>query len=143
MKNSLLLVTALAIMFVFLSHPAPAQQNPGDVWVPEKALPSGVVIPGYWRPPFRQGFYWVEGKEDEDGNWIPGHWRPVPGSRPRDRAWVPGYWDGEAWVEGFWRPYTRPGYIWIDPHWRDGRRYDGHWRAYVGGQPWHTRYPRR
>jgi hypothetical protein len=143
MKNMLAVILGGVIVLVLLVPAAAGQTNPGDVWVPEKSLPDGTVIPGYWRPPFQKGFYWVEGKEDGDGNWIPGHWRPVPGSQPRDRAWVPGYWDGTVWMDGYWRPHTRPGYIWVDPRWVNGGWETGHWRAYEGGQPWRTRYPKR
>ncbi len=139
----LLVIRGLVLLIVVGTLPANAQQNPGDVWVAEKVLPGGVVIPGFWRPPFRKGFYWVEGKEDEDENWIPGHWRPVPGSQRPDQAWVPGYWDERGWINGYWRPHNRPGYIWRDPRWINDRWETGHWRAYEGGQPWRSRYPRR
>ena len=143
MKSSVTVIVGLIILAFLTAPAAKTQQNPGDVWVAERVLPNGTVIPGYWRPPFRKGFYWVEGKEDGDGNWIPGHWRPVPGSQPPDQAWVPGYWDGGRWMDGYWRPGNRPGYIWVDPRWVHNRWETGHWRAYEGGQPWRTRYPRR
>lgn len=143
MKNICGGILGVVLFLSLHAAPAVAQQDPGDVWVSEKALPNGTVIPGYWRPPFQKGFYWVEGKADGDGNWIPGHWQPVPGSQPRGQVWAPGYWNGIIWVDGFWRPYTRPGYTWIDPRWIDNRWEDGHWRAYEGGQPWRTRYPKR
>lgn len=143
MKNILAVILGAAMVLTLPVSQAVGQQNPGDVWVPEKVLPGGEVIPGSWRPPFQKGFYWVEGKEDGNGNWIPGHWRPVPGSQPRNRVWAPGYWNGMIWVDGFWRPAARPGFIWVDPRWRDGQWHGGHWRAYLGGQPWRSHYPRR
>jgi hypothetical protein len=130
--------------FLALSFPrsAPPQAGPGSVWVPPRTLSSGEVIPGYWRLPFRKGFYWVKGKEDEEGNWIPGHWNPVPGSAPENQAWAPGYWNGTIWVEGYWRPAARPGYIWIGPRWHGGGWEKGHWRAYEGGQPFRVKFPK-
>ncbi|MDP8215405.1 MAG: hypothetical protein RAO92_02760 [Candidatus Euphemobacter frigidus] len=142
MKRIGTFIFVLVLAMSFAGITAEAQQNPGDVWVAPHPLPNGTAIPGYWRPPFKMGFYWVEGKDDGNGNWIPGHWNPVPGSSSGNRAWVPRYWDGVIWVDGFWRPSNRPGYIWIDPSLRNGRRQGGHWRAYEGGQPWKTRFPR-
>ena len=141
MKKPVFFGLVLILTLVFRPESGLSQQNPGDVWVPPHTLPSGQVIPGYWRPPFRKGFYWVKGREDENGNWIPGHWNPVHSSSS-DQAWVPGYWNGTIWIEGYWRPHCRPGHRWVRPCWRDNRWYRGHWEAYEGGQPWRTRYPR-
>jgi hypothetical protein len=143
MKSVIIFICGV-ILFMFLGAiSVSAQQNPGDVWVEPHPLPNGTAIPGYWRPPFKMGFYWVEGRDDNHGNWIPGHWNPVPGSNSNsNQVWAPGYYNGVIWVEGFWRPGNRPGYIWRDPSWRNNRWNDGHWRAYEGGQPWKQRYPR-
>lgn len=131
----------LLLINLFFAFPLPAQQNAGDVWVPPHTLPGGEVIPGYWRPPFRKGYYWVKGKEDGNGNWLPGHWNPA-GRAPENQVWVPGYWDGTVIVDGYWRPVSRPGSIWVDPHWFEGRWRDGYWRDYKGGQPFRVHFPR-
>jgi len=145
MKSVIIFICGVIIFMFFGAIPIPAQQNPGDVWVEPHPLSNGTAIPGYWRPPFKMGFYWVEGRDDDHGNWIPGHWNPVPGSNSNsnsNQVWAPGYYNGVIWVEGFWRPGRRDGYIWNDPCWRNNRWNGGHWRRYEGGQPWKQRYPR-
>ena len=120
-----------------------AQPQPaGSVWVAPHPLPDGTVIPGYYRAPFRKGFYWVKGKTDQNGNWIPAYWQPLR-KAPSGQAWAPGYWDGTIWVGGFWRPSSRPGYIWAGPSWQQGHWKGGHWRAYKGGQPFRVPFPKK
>ena len=129
------------IAVIFFALPLPVPAGPGDVWVAPHTLPSGQVIPGYWRPPFKKGYYWVEGKEDKDGNWLPGHWNPV-GRAPAGKVWVPGYWNGVIIIDGYWRPVSRPGHTWVNPGWYGGRWRDGYWRAYQGGQPFRVPFPK-
>ncbi len=141
MKKTRYLILSVLLTGLFFVPPLPAQSSPGQVWVAPHTLPTGQVIPGYWRPPFRKGYYWVKGKEDKEGNWIPGHWKPV-GRAPKDKVWVPGYWNGAIFVDGYWRPVSRSGHTWVGPGWYGGRWRDGHWRAYKGGKPFRVRFPK-
>lgn len=140
-KTGIIICCCVLISFFFICT-ALSQPQPGYVRVPSHTLSSGEVIPGYWRAPFKKGFYWVEGKEDESGNWIPGHWHPVKPA-PKGQVWVPDYFNGMVWVQGYRRPVSRPGYIWVDPYWHGGRWRAGYWRAYKGGHPWRSRFPKR
>ena len=137
--------TIFLVALIFLAIPAGGfcQEKPvGGVWVAPHKLPDGTVVPGFWRAPFRKGFYWVEGKEDNEGNWIPGYWQPLR-KAPSGRAWAPGYWDGSIWVTGYWRPAARPGYLWVRHSWHNGRWRGGYWRAYQGGKPFRVPFPER
>ncbi|GDX80353.1 hypothetical protein LBMAG42_21640 [Deltaproteobacteria bacterium] len=98
------------------------------LWVPGWWM-GRRYVEGYWRVELRSDgeWDWVEGHFVEDGAYMPGHWRPA-GTVPDGYTWEPGFWNGEDWVEGFWRPVSREGYVWVSAHLNeDGLFEAGYW----------------
>ncbi|MFM2246638.1 MAG: hypothetical protein RL071_2712 [Pseudomonadota bacterium] len=87
-------------------------------------------VEGFWRPERRLDgdWVWVDGAYDAEGAYHPGTWEPAA-PWPAGMTWEPGFFDGQQWVEGFFRPPSRAGFVWVearvDP--ANGVRHNGHW----------------
>ena len=103
----------------------PSHQRSGYFWVRGHRAPTGIWIPGFWRPRVRVGFVWVSGRF-RYGRWVRAHWQPI---RPRSGfLWVTGYYGPRGvWMPGIWRPLHRAGYYWAPGHWRAGAWIRGGW----------------
>lgn len=109
-------------------RPSPPSRR-GYIWVRPYRLPSGLWVPGFWRPRVMAGFKWVNGIWNVKAEaYVPGYWRPVRVVK-KGYIWVPGYWFAGRWVPGLWRPAKRPGFVWVDGRWsRNGEWMAGQWR---------------
>lgn len=121
----------------------------GPVWIPGHWEPTHppatwygarwVYVPGFWiGPVYVEGYWrverradgrweWVDGHYTADGAYVPGHWVPADPA-PAGYVWEPGFWNGEHWVEGYWRPASREGYVWVSARYTaDGTYEAGYW----------------
>jgi hypothetical protein len=96
---------------------------------PEK-LYTVTDVEGFWRPERRLDgdWVWVDGAYDAEGAYHPGYWEPAA-PWPAGMTWEPGFFDGQQWVEGFFRPPSRAGFVWVEARIEPetGVRHNGHW----------------
>lgn len=121
-----------------VQRPLQSGQQKGAVMGMQQPLPAvvddGPVIVAVAQPgpkPAAPGrnYIWVQPYRLPSGLWVQGYWRP---RTMAGFVWVNGTWDrtNGYYIAGYWRP-ARPktGHVWVPGYWLNGRWYPGLWRA--------------